>query len=89
MVLISTVHISHIIACYEVMARTSAQQKLGKRVREYRKKAGYTQEKVEELTGLDRSYISGVERGARNPSIKNITKLAKALKVKVSDLTDF
>ena len=72
-----------------VMARTSAQQKLGKQVRQHRKEAGYTQEKLEELTGLDRSYISGVERGTRNPSIKNITKLAKALKIKVSDLTDF
>lgn len=71
------------------MGRTSAQQKLGKRVQHYRKELGITQEKLEELTGLDRSYISGVERGARNPSIKNISKLAKALKVKVSDLTDF
>jgi transcriptional regulator with XRE-family HTH domain len=71
------------------MARTSAQQKLGIKVHDYRKAAGYTQEQLEELTGLDRSYISGVERGARNPSIKNITKLAKALKVKVSDLVDF
>ena len=71
------------------MGRTSAQQKLGKQVRQYRTELGYTQEKLEELTGLDRSYISGVERGARNPSIKNISKLAKALKVKISDLTDF
>lgn len=73
----------------EVMARTSAQQKLGKQVRQHRSELGYTQEKLEELTGLDRSYISGVERGTRNPSIKNISKLAKALKIKVSDLTDF
>lgn len=72
-----------------VMARTSAQQKLGKRVKQFRTELGYTQEKLEELTGLDRSYISGVERGARNPSIKNISKLAKALRVKVSDLADF
>jgi transcriptional regulator with XRE-family HTH domain len=71
------------------MARTSAQQKLGKQVKHYRTELGITQEKLEELTGLDRSYISGVERGTRNPSIKNIAKLAKALKIKVSDLTDF
>lgn len=71
------------------MGRTSAQQKLGKQVRHYRTELGYTQEKLEELTGLDRSYISGIERGARNPSIKNISKLAKALRVKVADLTDF
>ena len=47
------------------------------------------QEKLGETTGLDRTYISGIERGVRNPSLKNIEKLAKALDVKVSELTDF
>lgn len=71
------------------MSRTSAQQKLGKRIRELRNDADLTQEKLSFATGLDRTYISGVERGIRNPSIRNIEKLAKALKVKVSDLTNF
>jgi transcriptional regulator with XRE-family HTH domain len=71
------------------MARTSAQQKLGKKVRQLRTDAGYSQERLGELTGLDRTYISGIERGVRNPSIRNIEKLAKALKVKVTDLIDF
>ncbi len=69
------------------MARTSVQQKLGKKVRELRKEAGLSQEKLGELTELDRTYISGIERGIRNPSLKNIEKIAKALKVKVSDIT--
>ena len=69
------------------MARTSINQKLGKNLKRIRKEKGVTQEKLEELSGLDRGYISGVERGVRNPSIKNIEKLAKALKVSVSDLT--
>lgn len=71
------------------MARTSAQQKLGKKVRQLRTEAGYSQERLGELTGLDRTYISGIERGVRNPSIRNIEKLARALKVKVGDLADF
>lgn len=71
------------------MARTNAQQKLGKKIKQLRFDAGLTQEKLGELTGLDRTYISGIERGVRNPSIRNIEKLAKALKVKVSDLIDF
>lgn len=71
------------------MGNTSAQQKLGKRVQLLRKEAGLTQEGLEDITGLHRSYISDIERGVRNPSLKNISRLAKALKVKVSDLTDF
>ncbi|MCX6728348.1 MAG: helix-turn-helix transcriptional regulator [Candidatus Saccharibacteria bacterium] len=71
------------------MARTNAQQKLGKKVKQFRLDAVLTQEKLGELTGLDRTYISGIERGIRNPAIKNIGKLAKALKVKISELTDF
>lgn len=71
------------------MARRSTQQKLGHKVRELRKEKGWTQEKLEEHSGLDRTYISDIERGVRNPSIKSLEKIAKALKVKVSDLTDF
>jgi len=69
------------------MARTSAQQKLGKKIRQLRHDAELSQEALGELARLDRTYISGIERGVRNPSIKNIAKLAKALKVSVSELT--
>lgn len=71
------------------MARTSAAQKFGKKIRQLRIDCGYSQERLGEITGLDRTYISGIERGVRNPSLKNIEKLAKALSVKVSELVDF
>lgn len=71
------------------MARTNAQQKLGKKIKQLRTDAGLSQERLGEITGLDRTYISGIERGVRNPSLKNIEKLAKALKVKTSELIDF
>lgn len=69
------------------MARTNVQQKLGKKIRELRNEAGLSQEKLGEITGLDRTYISGIERGVRNPSIRNIEKLAKAFGVSVSIIT--
>lgn len=72
-----------------MMARKSAQQKLGSRLKELRKQAGLTQEELGFMIKLDRSYISGVERGVRNPSIKNVAKIAKALNVSISDLTNF
>jgi len=68
------------------MARRSTQQKLGNKVRELRKQRGWTQEKLEELSGLDRTYISDIERGVRNPSVKSLERLAKALKVPASEL---
>ena len=68
------------------MTSTAAQKRFGKNVAHYRKEAGLTQERLGELTGLDRGYISGVERGVRNPAIVNIEKIAKALRVKPSRL---
>lgn len=61
--------------------------KFGAAVRTRRRKAGLTQEKLAELTDLDPTYISGIERGRRNPSLKNIVKIAKALRTSVGKLT--
>lgn len=80
---------SQVVILYKDMARTSASQKLGNKIREHRLALGLSQEKLGELTGIDRTYISGVERGKRNPAVKNLERLAKALKVRVSDLIDF
>lgn len=69
--------------------RISAKQKLGNKIRQLRNAADITQEQLGELTELDRTYISGIERGIRNPSLSAIERIAKALKVKTSDLVDF
>jgi transcriptional regulator with XRE-family HTH domain len=71
------------------MARTSVQQKLGKKIQGLRKDNKFTQEKLGELTGLDRTYISDIERGVRNPSLKSLQKLSKALNVPMSELVNF
>jgi len=61
--------------------------RFGKRVRELRKKKGLSQEGLALESGLDRSYVGGVERGERNISLENIGKLATALGVSISALT--
>jgi transcriptional regulator with XRE-family HTH domain len=61
----------------------------GNRVRELRKQQGISQEGLAGLADLDRTYIGGIERGIRNPSLRNIGKISKALRVKVKDLFDF
>jgi transcriptional regulator with XRE-family HTH domain len=59
---------------------------LGLNVRKRREARELTQEKLAEKSGLDPTYISDIERGQRNPGIKNIAKLAKALGFTTSEL---
>jgi transcriptional regulator with XRE-family HTH domain len=59
---------------------------LGLNVRRQREAKTLTQEKLAELAGLDPTYISGIERGLRNPGIKNVAKLAKALGLTTAEL---
>ena len=55
--------------------------RFGNRVRELRRKKGLSQESLALESGLDRSYVGGVERGERNISLENIERLAIALEV--------
>jgi len=62
------------------------QVRVGGRLRETRRKKGISQERLADLAGLHRTYVSGVERGERNISLVNIERLAIALDVAMSDL---
>lgn len=59
--------------------------RFGNRLKSIRTALGYTQEGLALISGLDRSYIGGVERGERNISLLNIYKLASALNVSLKD----
>lgn len=61
----------------------------GKNVKKYRLKSKLSQEKLGELTGLHRTYISDIERGLRSISLNNIDKLSKALNVEIYKLFIF
>ena len=58
----------------------------GNRLRKLRIEKGFSQEKFADLTQLDRTYVSGLERGKRNPSYLILLKIAKSLKISVKDL---
>lgn len=62
---------------------------VGKRVKELRKNMGISQEELADMVGLDRTYITSVERGKRNISIVNVEKLAKALQVSLAEFFAF
>ncbi len=64
--------------------------RIGKKIRELRKKLGMTQEKLSEVAGIDYKYLQRLE-GKKPPALKvdTIEKLAKALKVKPAELLKF
>jgi transcriptional regulator with XRE-family HTH domain len=60
--------------------------RFGKALRKRRHELGVSQEEFADLCGLDRTYVGGIERGERNLALVNIEKLARALKISLSDL---
>lgn len=63
-------------------------QRIGWNVRRLRAGHEITQEDFATDNGFDRGYISGIERGVRNPSILVLERIATALGVDVVDLLD-
>ena len=57
----------------------------GNSIRKLRLKKGLSQRALAERSGLDTSYISGIERGVRNPSLKSLESVAKGLGCSISD----
>ncbi|HBB30619.1 MAG TPA: transcriptional regulator [Cyanobacteria bacterium UBA9273] len=60
--------------------------RFGRAIRRRRRELDLSQEKLAERADLHRNYVSGIETGTRNPSLKNIEKLAKALDISITRL---
>jgi transcriptional regulator with XRE-family HTH domain len=58
----------------------------GEQLKNFRKECGISQEELALRAGLDRTYISGLECGKRNPTLKILVKLAVSLNMKPSEL---
>jgi transcriptional regulator with XRE-family HTH domain len=54
---------------------------VGNRIREVRKQKGWSQEKLADESEMHRTYMWGIERGTRNPSLGHLTRIADALGV--------
>ncbi|MDX6699546.1 MAG: hypothetical protein QOE65_2943 [Solirubrobacteraceae bacterium] len=59
--------------------QSAAHVTFGQAIRELREERGISQEELAYRSGLDRSYMGGVERGERNVSLKNIFRVAEGL----------
>jgi transcriptional regulator with XRE-family HTH domain len=60
-------------------------QRFGQAVRERRLELGLTQEQLAHESGLNRSYITDVERGARNLALANVARLVHALDMTIPE----
>ena len=65
------------------------EKRFGLRVKEIRMKQQISQEELAFRCGLSKNYVSDVERGTRNISLKSIEKFAKGFQIKESDLFRF
>ncbi len=63
-------------------------RRLGLNLKKLREDQGFSQESFADHCGLHRTYISGIERGVRNPTVVILDKIAKALKVPAGILLD-
>ncbi|MBN9448136.1 MAG: helix-turn-helix transcriptional regulator [Bosea sp.] len=58
----------------------------GRRLRKFRTAAQLSQEEVATRMGVEQTYVSGLERGVRNPTITTLDRAAKALNVDIIEL---
>ncbi|HFT4534627.1 TPA: helix-turn-helix domain-containing protein [Klebsiella pneumoniae] len=68
---------------------SSIQAQFGAHLKKLRLQSGLSQEAFADKCGLDRTYVSGIERGVRNPTLEVINVLAQGLEVKINILLEF
>jgi transcriptional regulator with XRE-family HTH domain len=68
--------------------RSRLHTELGRAIRARREELGLSQERFAMQAQLDRTYLSGIERGERNPSLTNLARIADALGVKLGRLLE-
>jgi transcriptional regulator with XRE-family HTH domain len=66
------------------VARLSLTQEFGQLVRDWRKERGFSQEQFALHAGINRSYMTHIERGKKLPSIAVVARIARGLGVEVS-----
>ncbi len=62
--------------------------RLATNMKRLRKERGLSQEALADAAGLDRTYVSGIERLVRNPTITVVDRVAEALECRLGDLLD-
>lgn len=63
-------------------------RRVGANVKRLREQKGWSQEELADRAGLHRTYVSGIERGTRNPTLTVLDRLAKGLETTIGRLAD-
>lgn len=63
-------------------------KRLATNMKRLRKERGWSQEALADAAGLDRTYISGIERVVRNPTVTVVDRIASALSCGLGDILD-
>jgi len=71
-----------------LISAKTVKQTLAARLRELRRAKGWSQERLAEEASMHRTYLAGIERSLRNPSLENLVKLANALGVSIAQLLE-
>jgi transcriptional regulator with XRE-family HTH domain len=69
-----------------LISAAHTKRKLANRLRELRREKKWSQERLAEAADMHRTYLAGIERALRNPSLENLVKLANALDLSMADL---
>ena len=67
----------------------TVKRSLALRLRQLRRAKGWSQEALAEEADMHRTYLAGIERSLRNPSLENLAKLANALGISLAELFTF
>ena len=65
---------------------TDVKSELGRVIKQLRNQRGITQQDLAEKALLHRTYVSDIERGARNPSLETLVRLAAALQTSLAEM---
>jgi transcriptional regulator with XRE-family HTH domain len=63
-------------------------QRLAAKMKKLRADRGWSQEELADRAGMHRTYVSGIERLVRNPTITNVARIATAFGCPIGDLVD-
>ena len=87
--LIYTSQVIYIFNKYRRNILTENRKLLGKRIKQIRKNAGFTQEKLSELIGIETGSLSTIESGRSFPSLVTLEKISQILNVEMKAFFDY
>ena len=68
------------------MKTDALQKRLGQAIRRRREQLGHSQDSMADVLRMHRAYYSAIERGEKNLTIKTVERLARAVRVRISEL---